>query len=188
MKLNRSPRAVFLVGFMGAGKSRAGRALARLLGWSFVDLDRRVEGREGRSIAQIFRKSGEAAFRRAETAALRELLGEMKESPGSVVALGGGVPAQAENRKRLGARGLVTVFLDVPVKTLWERCRGGQGKRPLVKDEESFRRLYGARRRHYAGAGIRVKATERSPKELAAEIAEKLGFTPRSGRKNQERT
>ena len=172
---------------MGAGKSRVGRALAWLLGWGFVDLDRRVEAREGRAIAQIFRESGEAAFRRAETAALQELLGELKESPGNVVALGGGAPAQAENRKRLEARGAVTVFLDVPLKTLWERCRASRGKRPLVKDEESFRRLYDCRRRHYAGAVIQVKAAERSPKELAAEIAQKLGFTLRSGRKTQER-
>ena len=185
MRPNPSPRAVFLVGFMGAGKSRAGRALARLLGWSFVDLDRRVEAREGRTIAQIFRESGEAAFRKAETAELRKLLRELQSSPGSVVALGGGVPAQPENRKRL--RGAWTAFLEVPVETLWERCRASREKRPLAKDEASFRRLYDARRRHYAGAGIRVKAAERSPKDLAAEIAKRLGFTPRSGRKAQER-
>lgn len=176
---------MFLVGFMGAGKGRAGRALARRLGWGFVDLDRRVEARAGRSIARIFRESGEAAFRQAETAELVRLLGELKDSPGTVVALGGGVPARAENRRLL--RGTRTVFLDVPAETLWERCRGDRGKRPLVEDEASFLRLYDARRPHYAAAGMRVDAAKRSASELAAEIAEKLGFTQGSTTGKRER-
>ena len=99
---------------MGAGKSRVGRALARRLGGRFLDLDRRVEAREGRSIVQIFRESGEAAFRRAETAELKGLLSQLTNWRGTVVALGGGVPAQAANRKLL--RGAQTVFVDVPVE------------------------------------------------------------------------
>ena len=62
-------RAVFLVGFMGAGKSTVGRALARQMNWPFEDLDERLQAREKRSIEQIFRESGEAEFRRAEHAA-----------------------------------------------------------------------------------------------------------------------
>ena len=166
---------MFLVGFMGAGKSRTGRALARRLGWRFVDLDRRVEARAGRSIPRIFRESGEAAFRQTETAELERLLDELKDSPETVVALGGGVPAQAKNRRLL--RGARTVFLDVPAETLWERCRGERRKRPLVEDEASFLRLYDARRPHYAAAGMRVDAAKRTARELAAEIVEKLGFT-----------
>jgi len=67
-------RAVILVGFMGAGKTSVGRALGGRLGWRFQDLDERVQAREGRSVADIFRESGETEFRRAEHAALRELL------------------------------------------------------------------------------------------------------------------
>jgi shikimate kinase len=186
MKQKGSPRAVFLVGFMGAGKSRAGRALARRLGWGFVDLDRRVEAHAGCSIARIFRESGEAAFRQAETVELKRLLGELKDLPGTVVALGGGVPAQAENRRLL--RGAQTVFLDVPARTLWERCRGDRGKRPLAEDEASFLRLYDARRPHYAAAGMRVDAAKRSARELAVEIAERLGFTPGRTTGKQERS
>jgi shikimate kinase len=180
MKQEGLPRAVFLVGFMGAGKSRTGRALARRLDWRFVDLDRRVEARAGRSIPRTFRESGEAVFRQTETAELEQLLGELKHSPGTVVALGGGVPAQAQNRKLL--RGAQTVFLDVPAGTLWERCRGNRGKRPLVQDEGSFLRLYEARRPHYAAAGMRVEAAGRNAGELAAEIAARLGFTRGSAR------
>ena len=70
----RKIRAVALVGFMGAGKSSVGRALSEQLGWMFEDLDERIERRERRKVAEIFRESGEAGFRKAEHAALRELL------------------------------------------------------------------------------------------------------------------
>ena len=184
MKLKQSPRAVFLVGFMGAGKGRVGRALARRLGWGFVDLDRRVETRAGCSIVQIFRASGEAAFRSAETAELKNLLRELKRSPGAVVALGGGLPAQAANRKLL--RGWLTVFLDVPVKTLWKRCQSGRRRRPLATNEASFRRLYQARRGYYAAARLRLAAAGRNPEELAARIAQELGYEP--GKRTQEKS
>lgn len=184
MKLEPSPRAVFLVGFMGAGKSRIGRALARRLGWRFLDLDRWVEARAACSIAQIFRDSGEAAFRRAETAELKSLLRELPRSPGTVVALGGGVLAQAANRRLL--RGRLAVFLDVPVATLWQRCRAGRGTRPLVKDAAGFRRLYAARRPRYLAAAIRVREAGRSPQQLAAEIARRMGFGGRQGSRPQE--
>jgi shikimate kinase len=184
MKLEPSPRAVFLVGFMGAGKSRVGRALARRLGWRFLDLDRRVEARTGRSIARMFRDSGEAAFRRAETKELKKLLRELQHSRGTVVALGGGVPAQPVNRRLL--RGKLTVFLDVPVGRLWKRCRAGRGTRPLVKSAGGFRRLYVARRPRYLASPMRVREAGRSPKQLAAEIAQRLGFGIRKGSRPQE--
>ena len=85
-------RTVFLVGFMGAGKTTVGRALSRRLGLPFEDLDDRIQGREGKTIEQIFRESGEPAFRKAETAALRELLAEIGAA--SVETNGhGGFPA-----------------------------------------------------------------------------------------------
>src|SRR5205807_857859 len=70
-------RAIFLVGFMGAGKTSVGRALSRKLGWRFEDLDDRIHAREGRTIPEIFQQSGEAEFRRSELAALRDLLADM---------------------------------------------------------------------------------------------------------------
>ena len=69
-------RAIFLVGFMGAGKTSVGRALGERLGWHFEDLDDRIRAREARSIPEIFEQSGEAGFRQSELAALRELLAE----------------------------------------------------------------------------------------------------------------
>ncbi|MBZ5707376.1 MAG: hypothetical protein LAN63_18675 [Acidobacteriia bacterium] len=111
---------VFLVGFMGAGKTCVGQALGRQLGWRFEDLDDRIQAREAQTIAQIFRSAGESAFRVAEHEALRELLASLGSSP-RVVALGGGAFAQPENATLLEATGFPIVFLDAPVEELWRR-------------------------------------------------------------------
>src|SRR5260370_38013393 len=92
-----SVRALFLVGFMGAGKSSVGRALGERLGWTFVDLDERIERREGRAVAELFRSSGEQKFRRAERAALDVLVKELRSASAMIVALGGGAFVQKEN-------------------------------------------------------------------------------------------
>jgi hypothetical protein len=86
---------VFLVGFMGAGKTATGEALAHLLGWRFVDLDARIEEREERSIAEIFKTDGESAFRQIETGVLGAVLAERKDR--TVVALGGGAFSDPQN-------------------------------------------------------------------------------------------
>src|SRR5438045_8658642 len=87
---------VALVGFMGAGKTTVGRELARRLRWEFIDLDDVIVAAEGRSVGAIFRDSGEPAFRRAEAAALREVL-RAPASGGLVLALGGGAYVQPRN-------------------------------------------------------------------------------------------
>ena len=94
-------QAVFLVGFMGSGKTSVGRELARRMGWEFVDLDVRIEQREGRSVPEIFQDRGEPGFRIAEAAALLELTQSLERA--SVVALGGGAFAQPGNRELLGS-------------------------------------------------------------------------------------
>src|SRR5436309_14232462 len=92
---------IFLVGFMGAGKTTTGRALARLLGWDFVDLDERIVDVERRSIAEIFRQEGEAYFRRIEA----EILGSIRGRPRLVVACGGGTYAQDGTRSLIDGMG-----------------------------------------------------------------------------------
>src|SRR6202051_3487646 len=84
-----SVRAVFLVGFMGAGKSSVGRVLAQRLNWIFEDLDDRIEAREGRTVAEIFRDSGESEFRRAEHAALEQVLAELRRGSATHLVLCG---------------------------------------------------------------------------------------------------
>ena len=166
-------RGVCLVGFMGAGKSSVGAALSRQLGWPFVDLDERIQSREGRTIEEIFRQSGEAAFRREEQAALRDLLRDFASSS-VVIALGGGAFVQAENAALLKRSGIPTVFLDAPVEELFRRCQEQQLDRPLRRDQEQFRQLHEVRRAGYLGAGMRIETSGKDVDMVAAEVARSL--------------
>src|SRR5437762_12472973 len=104
-------RVVLLVGFMGAGKTSVGKMLAEQLQWRFVDLDDLVVAREGRSIAQIFEEAGESGFRSRESAALQQLITDLKSSGNAVVALGGGALSQPENLKAIESSGFQNFFL-----------------------------------------------------------------------------
>jgi shikimate kinase len=172
--------AVFLVGFMGAGKSTVGRALGQRLNWLFEDLDDRIERREGRRIAEIFRDSGEPAFRRSERLALEQALEQLRGGVRRIIALGGGAYAQREVAMLIEASGVPTVFLDAPVEELWQRCRqqagDTQAERPLLNDIEQFRQLYDSRRQSYRKASLRIQTGSRTVDAIAAEIAEKLGL------------
>lgn len=170
--------AVVLVGFMGAGKTSVGRALGRRLGWTFEDLDGRVEAREGRRIGEIFRESGEAEFRRAEHQALREALLEAETAPARILAVGGGAFVQTENASLLDRAETPTVFLDAPVDELWRRCSADAVERPLRRKEEEFRQLYGARRPRYLRARLRVETGGRKIEQVVDEIVESLGLEP----------
>jgi len=168
-------KVVLLVGFMGAGKTSVGRALSGRLGWKFEDLDDRIRAREGRSIEDIFRDSGETEFRQAEHAALRELLGEQYEFP-RIVALGGGAFAQTENAALIVAAGVPTVFLEAPVEELYQRCQQEGRERPLHRDAASFRALYEQRRASYAAAKVHIATLGKKIDAVAAEVACSLGL------------
>jgi len=168
-------RAVVLVGFMGAGKTSVGRELGRQLGWQFVDLDDRVQTRERRTIAEIFRSSGEAEFRRAEHEALRELLNEV-ESERLVVAVGGGAFARSENASLLEGSFIATIFLDASADELWKRCCDDRTERPLRRDEREFRQLYESRRPRYLDAKLHIDTSGKEISRIANEIAGSLGI------------
>jgi shikimate kinase len=168
-------QAVFLVGFMGAGKSSVGRALSLQLGWTFEDLDERIRAREGRSIEQIFQQSGEPEFRMVEHSALRELIAELGASP-RVVALGGGAFVQPHNAALLKETGVTSIFLDAPVEELFRRCQQEKFERPLRRDSEHFRELYEARRPHYMEASLRIETAGKDIEAIAAEIARILNL------------
>lgn len=159
-------RAVFLVGFMGSGKTSVGRELAQRLRWDFIDLDARIETREQRSIPEIFRASGEPGFRQAETAALRELTEALDRD--SIVALGGGAFAQENNRNLL--RKWPSVFLDAPADELWRRCSEDGMERPLRKDREQFVRLYAERLPFYQQATLVVNTSAKDLATICSEI------------------
>lgn len=171
---NQPPRALFLIGFMGAGKTSVGRALAARLDWRFLDLDDRIEQREQRSVAEIFRDSGEAFFRRAESAALADLLRELSSSAPTVTALGGGAFVQEENARRLRATGWPVVFLDASVEELRRRCAQAHATRPLYQEENRFRQLYEERRMRYMAVEVRVDTEAKSVEEVAAEVLARL--------------
>jgi len=175
-----SGSAVFLVGFMGAGKSSVGRMLGEQLNWVFEDLDDRIEAREGRTVAEIFRDAGESEFRRAERAALEDVLRELRGGDARIVALGGGAFVQKENAALLKRSGVPTVFLDAPVEDLWQRCctqaRESGAERPLLQSMEQFRQLYETRSRSYSKAALKIQTGSRAVETIAAEIAHRLGL------------
>jgi shikimate kinase len=170
-----SHRAVFLVGFMGAGKTSVGRSLGRRLGWSFEDLDDRIQVRAGRSIEEIFRDLGEAEFRRLENAALRELLSDVSVGP-RVVALGGGAFAQPENAALLESAGAQVIFLDGSAEELFHRCELERRERPLLRDAKQFRELYEQRRSCYLKASCRIDTTSKDVDGIAAEVVCRIGL------------
>jgi shikimate kinase len=166
---------VFLVGFMGAGKTSVGRALSRRLGLPFEDLDDRIQNREGKTIEQIFRESGEAEFRRAETAALRELLAEIRDST-CVVALGGGAFVETQNVRLIDGAEISSIFLDAPVEELLRRCEREPKERPLGRNPKQFRELYESRWRSYMKAARRIETSGKDVDTVVAEVACILGL------------
>jgi shikimate kinase len=165
---------------MGAGKSSVGLALSERLGWDFEDLDDRIERREGRRIAEIFSNSREAAFRRAESAALEEVLAEMRSGAAKILALGGGAFVQKHNAAALKKAGLPVIFLDAPVEELWRRCchqaKEAGAERPLLRSMHEFRKLYDARRSSYLQASRIIDTAGRTVKAISAEIAKTIGI------------
>jgi shikimate kinase len=166
---------IYLTGFMGAGKSSVGRALAARLTVPFVDLDEEIVARAGASIPTIFAAGGEPEFRRVEREALEALLAR-PELADAVVATGGGTVAWAGTAERLAASG-VTVWLNLPFATIVERI-GGLGKRdrPLFRDETQAFALYRERLAAYRRCDVEVAvAPEESPEEVAARVEQRLG-------------
>jgi shikimate kinase len=161
---------VFLVGFMGCGKTTVGLALSHLLGWRFADLDTRISDRQGRSIPEIFRNQGERPFRQIEQSALLELIDEMRSTP-TVAALGGGAFVQADNLSLLECSGFPAVFLDAPVTELWRRCCDDAQGRPLARNENQFRQLYESRRGLYMKAAVAIHTDGKDIQTVAAEVA-----------------
>jgi len=173
-----APSAVVLIGFMGAGKTSVGRVLAAELGWSFEDLDALVEQREGQAVAEIFRNSGEAGFRKAEFAALKELLDGLHAESRKIIALGGGAFVQPSNAALIDSAKVPTVFLDADAEELWRRCTQPPDwvgtERPLLGTIEAFRDLYELRRPHYSRASLRQQTSGKTVKEIVAELIERL--------------
>jgi shikimate kinase len=159
---------IYLVGFMGAGKTTLAQALARRLGWRSEDVDALVEARERRSVADIFARDGEPYFRTLE----RQVIFSLLPLRHTVVATGGGTFIDPENRAAINADG-VSVWLDLPFEELLARVPP-DGRRPLASDLTQMTLLYEGRRLAYEQAHIKVDAARLRTEELIEELVDKL--------------
>jgi shikimate kinase len=160
---------LYLVGFMGAGKTTVARLLGHRLGWRVEDLDARIEARERRTVASIFAQQGEAYFRQIERLALGELVPQRQ----IIVATGGGTFADPENRALMLADGGV-VWLDVPLSHVLDRVPA-DGRRPLAADRGQLEQLYAHRQVAYAQAHVRIDAS-RPVEEVVERLLEWAGY------------
>lgn len=158
-------KLIYLLGFMGCGKSTVGPLLAQELGWPFIDLDRTIEAGQQLTIREIFDRTGEGFFREIERAALTEV---SKSQPG-VIALGGGTFVQKPNLEFIRATGGATIWLECSFEELQRRCATMEN-RPLFKDPDSFRRLLEERLPFYRLAEYRVLTDGRAPAEIVKQI------------------
>lgn len=167
-----TPRNIFLVGPMGAGKSTVGRQLSRALKKRFIDSDKTIEERTGASISLIFDVEGEAGFRRREQAIIEELTA----LDDIVLATGGGAVLHEDNRAALRSRGFV-VYLSAPLELLVERTARDRS-RPLLQTDDPAARvaeLLEARDPVYRQvADLVVQTDRRSARHVVREIQNRL--------------
>jgi len=119
---------IFLIGFMGCGKSHIGQRLAKQLNLPFIDIDKFLEKKENRSIKTIFSEEGETYFRQKE----KECLREMNQFEKAIIATGGGAPCFFDNGEWMNRHG-ITVYLKTPIEVIIKNLEKGMEKRPLLK-------------------------------------------------------
>lgn len=168
---------IILTGFMGAGKTTLGRALAAQLAIGFLDLDAVIEARSQRSVRELFLEQGEPAFRALEQQLLREVL---SRGP-LVLATGGGTLAQPGGMELARKHGVV-VWVKAPVKTLFERVLGDPARPLAQRGPEAFAALYAQREPVYEQAHLHVNTERRSVSEVVAELVPLLREYSGAGR------
>lgn len=165
MKLEKN---IYLIGFMGAGKSSVSRAMKEISGLQEIDMDEAIVQREGKTISEIFEQNGEDYFREIETAVLEGLASQT----GLIVSCGGGVILKEENRRTMKESGEV-VYLSAEAETIYERVRHGKN-RPLLNGNmnvEYIRKLMEERMSSYQLAKTCEVATDgKNPEVIAEEI------------------
>jgi shikimate kinase len=146
---------IYIIGFMGSGKSTAGKKLSGVLGWTFIDIDRKIEEVAGKTIPQIFASDGENVFRKIES----DVLKSINPGEGTIVSTGGGTPCHGNNMDFMLGTGL-TVYLKMTPEQLTYRLLESTSVRPLIKnvsDEqlpEFIEKVLSVREKYYSRAEI----------------------------------
>lgn len=167
LKLKRTP-GIFIIGFMGSGKTTVGRLLAEELGWRFADLDEDIEHAEHRTVSEIFAASGEEEFRRIEHQAIVNRIRSIRRGTPTVLALGGGAFTRPENIELLQENG-ITVWIDVDFEVARRRVQMCD-RRPLARDPQRFEQLYYERREFYSQAQYHVPVHVNDSRVALADI------------------
>lgn len=169
---------VFLIGYMGCGKSTVGELLANKISYNFIDFDKYLEDVMGMTILEIFKQKGEIFFRKQENLHLNNLL----DLDNYVVALGGGTPCYGDNMSRLiDAKNAKVIYLKTSVDTLTDRLYNERTNRPLISHLENKKVLNDFIRKHlfernyyYNQAHAAINIDELTPQEVADKLVELL--------------
>ncbi|MEO0136757.1 MAG: 3-dehydroquinate synthase [candidate division WOR-3 bacterium] len=161
---------IVLIGFMGTGKDTIGRVLAEKLNMGFLSTDQMIEFSEQRSIKEIFAHKGETHFRKIE----KRVINQIAALKNCIIATGGGVVLDPENRRRLKKMGIV-VHLSTNLDVLEKRI-ASSGNRPLIKKVSDIKKLYQERQGMYDFADIRIETTDKEPEVVVQEIIDKLNL------------
>ena len=167
MPSNRRIVNIALIGFMGTGKTSVGRLVAEQLHFDYLDTDEMIQSATGKTIADIFSRDGEAAFRALEEKVVQEISARSK----TVVSTGGGLPANPKNLTGLKSHALVVCLWASPEK-IWERVKN-QTHRPLLHGEnpqKKIRELLSAREPFYKQADVLLNTEVRSLREVAQQV------------------
>lgn len=160
---------IYLVGFMGSGKSTVGKLMAEKFGIKFVDIDKEVERQTGMKIRDIFEKFGEKYFREMEKKKLMEFIGKR----GYVVSTGGGLGADREIMEVMKKSGIV-VWIDAKIETVLNRCKNDT-ERPLLKlPFEQLKMLFEKRKEVYSLADVHIRSDLMTPFQIVQEISKRI--------------
>ena len=170
---------IYLMGYMGSGKSAVGKELATRLGYSLIDFDDYIETKENATISSIFKEKGEIYFRKKEAAYLIELTETIKDK--TIISLGGGTPCYGVNLETIKKTGSISLYLNTSVQELTARLWGERSKRPLISLQESQESLEEYIRKHlfergfyYNQARHSIKTNDKSVNDIVQEIMTEL--------------
>ena len=178
MEIIDEAKNIVLLGLMGSGKSAIGRTIAKKLGRRFIDTDRLIERKTGKTIAEIFEQEGETTFRKTE----KEIVKKVSQYIGIVIATGGGVVKDPENFKHLKESGWVIMLYASP-DTLYKRIEGKRIRPLLLEKEDPVKildEILKERKSMYAQADFQINTENKEINEIADEIIDLLNVNKKN--------